>query len=103
VQLPATQLVDPFAFVQTVPQLPHAFRLIVRSASQPLLAMLSQSPEIPGTQFGVHSPSEHAVVPEEVVHSRSQSPQLVRSLTVAVSQPLSGKPSQFAWPISQLI
>jgi hypothetical protein len=58
--------------------------------------MLSQSPDIPGTQLGMQTPSEHCVVPSEVVHARSQPPQLMSSLEVAVSQPLAGSPSQSA-------
>jgi hypothetical protein len=58
--------------------------------------MLSQSPEIPATQLGMQMPSEQPVVPEDVVHSRSQPPQLMRSLEVEVSQPLVELPSQSA-------
>lgn len=47
-------------------------------------------------QLGMQMPSEHDVAPKEVVQSRSQPPQLMRSLEVAVSQPLSGLPSQSA-------
>ena len=95
-QLPATQLVVPFAFVQAAPQLPHEVSDVVRSVSQPFRALSSQSPEAPGTQLGAHRPSEHSVVPDAVVHAKSQAPQLIRLPVVDVSQPLSVRPSQSA-------
>jgi hypothetical protein len=103
VQTPETQLVEPCAFAQAVPQLPHDCASFVRLASQPLAASLSQSPDIPATQLGWQIPSEHCVVPKEVVHSRPQPPQLMSSLDVATSQPLAGLPSQSVYPIEQLI
>jgi hypothetical protein len=96
VHTPLTQLVEPCAFAQAMPQLPQAATSVMRFASQPFEAMLSQFPDMPGTQAGMQIPSEQPVVPNDVVHSRSQPPQLITSLAVAVSQPLAGLPSQSA-------
>ena len=83
----ATQLVVPFAFEQTVPQLPQACTAVRRSVSQPFWTLPSQSPAVPGAQTGVQTPCEHEVLPSAVVHADVQPPQLITSLAVAVSQP----------------
>jgi hypothetical protein len=86
----------PFGLVQTVPQLPQAWRSVVRAVSQPFWGLPSQSPETPAVQLGRQTPCEHAVLPCEVVQARSQLPQLEISLVVEVSQPFCIVPSQLA-------
>ena len=99
-QLPATQLVVPFAFVHGAPQLPQSSSEVVRSVSQPFWTTASQSPDVLGTQLGSHSPSKQVVDPDGVVQTRSQPPQLITSFVVDVSQPLSVRPSQAATILS---
>jgi hypothetical protein len=94
--MPEMQLVVPCAFVQLTPQLPQAAVLSSSAASQPFCVLPSQSPDIPMTQFGKHTPSEHAVVPCPMLHCSSQLPQLSTSSVVDVSQPFSTTPSQSA-------
>ncbi len=75
------------------PHVPQCVSVVRRSTSQPLLAIMSQSPK-PVSQ--PQTPAVHAwFVPQRVM----QSPQCVGSMLVLTSQPFAGLPSQSAVPI----
>ena len=68
VHAPATQLVEPFAFVQTAPQAPQLLASVEVAVSQPFFALPSQSAK-PAAQTGTHAPAEQLVVPCAFVHA----------------------------------
>lgn len=87
--------------LHTLPQAPQALA-VVRSASQPLLGLPSQSPK-PPVQAGAHTLllALHEVVPWEFEHTSPQAEQFV-GVPSGVSQPFAVLPSQLAKPALQL-
>ena len=83
---PATQLVVPCAFAQTMPQPPQFDALFDVMVSQPLFLFASQSPK-PAAHTGLHTLAMQLVVPFALVHVVPQPPQFVTLLVVLVSQP----------------
>jgi hypothetical protein len=83
--------------LQTLPQTPQALA-VVRSASQPLLGLPSQSPK-PPLHEGAHTllVALHEVVPCEFEHTSPQAEQFV-GVPSGVSQPFAVLPSQLAKP-----
>lgn len=81
----ALQLVDPWSFVQAAPHAPQLALLVVRSISQPLLTLLSQSPKLV-LHVSVHFPALHEGVSLLLLHAFVQLPQCATSLSVFVSQ-----------------
>jgi hypothetical protein len=87
--------------LQTLPQAPHAVA-VVRSASQPLLGLPSQSPK-PALHTGAHSlfVASHEVVPCEFEQTSPHAEQFV-AVPSCVSQPFAVLPSQLAKPAAQV-
>lgn len=98
---PAAQAVDPFGFVQVVPQAPQFPRLVCVFVSQPLERLLSQLPK-PGSQAIEQAPSEQLAVPLALLQAVPQLPQFATLEFVFTSQPLVETPSQFANPALQV-
>jgi hypothetical protein len=85
-QLPAVHVVEPFAFVQAVPQAPQFAVEVFRFASQPVEARPSQLPK-PVLQVTEHDPSAHDAVPLVPLQAVPQAPQFAVDVSVLVSQP----------------
>jgi hypothetical protein len=82
---------------QAVPQAPQFARSVSDAISQPLSCFPSQS-RSPSLQVVPQTPaSQLAVAPGPAAHALPHSPQLLM-VVVAVSQPLSGLPSQSSNP-----
>jgi hypothetical protein len=90
---PAVQVVVPFAFVHCVPQVPQ-FDVVFSDASQPLFWRPSQLPN-PALQEIEQEPRLQVGVAFAPLQTEPQEPQLPRLVSVFVSQPLFGFPSQF--------
>jgi hypothetical protein len=86
--------------VQAVPQPPQLVTLVLKFASQPLLALPSQLPN-PELHVGTHTPVVHAVDPLGLVQPLPQEPQFDRDVFVLTSQPVDARPSQFPNPVLQ--
>jgi hypothetical protein len=78
-------------------QAPQLSVSVLRSDSQPLVTLPSQSPR-PPAQVEVQRPREHMPMPQE----RPQTPQLVPLVSVFTSQPFMGFMSQSAKPAAQV-
>lgn len=97
---PAAQEVVPCALVHVTSHPPQS-SIVVRLVPHPLFGLPSQSPH-PMLQVGVQAPATHAVVPFGLVHTVPHAPQLATLVWVLTSQPLTGLPSQFWYPVAQL-
>jgi hypothetical protein len=84
--------------VQAILQEPQAVTLLLKLASQPLLAIPSQLPK-PGLQLGVHTPVVHTLVPFWAWHVLPHAPQWVADVFVLTSHPVAARPSQFPNPV----
>jgi hypothetical protein len=94
---PATQLVEPLAFVQAVSQSPQLATLPVRFASQPFAGSPSQSSK-PGLQEAItHEPPAQAATAFDSTHALLHAPQCAGLPSRFVSQPLLGSLSQSPW------
>lgn len=80
----------------TAPHAPQS-RTVSSDVSQPVLALLSQSPKPLAHAAMRHTPATHAGVARAVEHTLPQRPQL-RTLSSGVSQPFAGSPSQLPKP-----
>jgi len=99
-QLPVAQLAVAFARAQATPHVPQ-FAVVVRGASQPFAAFMSQLPNP-----ALHAPSTQLPVAQlevafERVHDVPQVPQLAAVVSGA-SHPLAAARSQFPKPALQL-
>jgi hypothetical protein len=92
-QPPAVHVVDPFALVQLVPQVPQLPVDVFRFASQPLVTFASQLPK-PVLQAMAQAPSAQLRVPFVLLQALPQEPQLVTEVLVATSQPSEDTPLQ---------
>jgi hypothetical protein len=90
---PAVQVVVPLAFVHCVPHVPQ-FDVLLSDASQPLFWSPSQLPK-PELHEIEQDPRLHVGVALAPLQTAPQDPQLPRLVSVFVSQPLFGLPSQF--------
>jgi hypothetical protein len=100
-QTPAVQVGVPFVPLHTVLQVPQWFALVFKFVSQPLAALLSQSP-VPGAHVIPHTPAAQVGVPPAVEHGFAQALQLLTSFMRLTSQPLDAFPSQSAKPALQV-
>lgn len=73
------------------PQLPA---LVLKSVSQPLEILPSQSPQ-PAVQAILHAPAKQLGVPFALLHAPAQPPQFATSEFRLISQPVVAMPSQF--------
>jgi hypothetical protein len=90
-----------FARLHTVPHAPQFARLVVRSVSQPLAELPSQSP-LPVLQVAIpHTPFTQFGVPPVDGQTCPHAPQLFTSVLSAVSQPSFGLPLQSLYPDAQ--
>jgi hypothetical protein len=96
VQVPAGQLVVPFALVHAVPQAPQ-FAVVFSEASHPSVTSLLQLPKLP-LQVMEHAPRAQLAVPFVLEHAEPQAPQFVALVCVFTSQPFAGLPSQLPKP-----
>jgi hypothetical protein len=89
----------PFAeqWLSQVPQVSGELRL----ASQPFLGSPSQSSK-PGLHVTLQTPSVQTPLPFAGMHLWSQAPQWAGAVSVSISQPFAGSPSQSEWPLAQL-
>jgi hypothetical protein len=92
--------VPPLGAPHALPQRPQCARVVLVLASQPLAALLSQSPK-PALHINEHAPALQAGVPLAAAHAFAQRPQCATLDVVSVSQPLAGLPSQSAKPAAQ--
>ena len=101
---PAVQLIEHWPFAQdgapvvdsqTWLQEPQLLTSLPTCSSQPLVTSPSQSPQ-PAVQPIWHEPKRHDGVPWAALHIFPHWPHWVRSLSVLISQPLDGLPSQSA-------
>jgi hypothetical protein len=90
---PLLQLAVPLTALQAVPQALQLEALVLRLTSQPLAALLSQSPK-PEAHVMVHEPLLHAGVPLAVLQGVRQLLQWVASVLRLTSQPLAALLSQ---------
>lgn len=97
-QTPPVHVVVPFAFEQTLPQLPQFAELVLRFASHPSAALPSQFPK-PALHVKIPQlPDEHVAVAFKSEHAVPQLPQLAVLLCVFVSHPFVASPSQLPQP-----
>jgi len=101
-QAPFVQVAVPFAFEQTVPQVPQFATLVFRFASQPSAATPSQFPKPLLQERMPHVPDEHVAVAFKREQALPQLPQFATLLWVFVSQPFVGSPSQLPHPATQV-
>jgi len=87
----------PFVPLHAAPQEPQFPVLVLRFASQPFEARLSQLAK-PELQVGTQAPDVHAVVPLAFVQLLPQLPQFAVLVFVFVSQPFEAMPSQLPNP-----
>src|SRR5512133_595686 len=73
-----------------------------RLTSQPSSATPLQSYQPLAQETTLHLPAEHVAVAFGSEHAPPQTPQLARSVSTFVSQPLAGTPSQSPYPVRQL-
>ena len=86
-----------------VPQRPQLVTLLEVSASQPLVALASQSWKLPVQDVTVQTPATHDPTALAGAHLAPQALQLAVSVLRLTSQPLAGFPSQSAKPASQVL
>jgi hypothetical protein len=85
--------------------LPHAPQWVTEarvSVSQPLVALVSQSPKPALHAPRAQLPARHAAAALAKAHARPHDPQFAGSLVVAASQPLVALPSHSAKPATQV-
>src|SRR5439155_1290992 len=87
-QLPATQL-----STHARPQAPQLVALVLRLASQPLVASPSQSPKPALHDSTLQAPPEHTSTAFCDEHGMPQAPQLAASVSVLGSPPQAPKPT----------
>ncbi len=87
---------------QAVPHAPQCETLVRVSASQPLAALLSQSPKPIAQAATAHWPIVQAAVALARSHRRLHAPQWVALARVSTSQPSLGSPLQSAKPAVQV-
>jgi len=98
---PVVQTVDPFGFVQEVPQVPQFAAVVLRLTSQPVDARPSQFPK-PVLHAIVHAPSEQPAEPFVPLQAEPHAPQFETFVSVFVSQPFVLLLSQFPKPELQV-
>lgn len=91
------QLVVPCGLAQVVPQAPQLVAVLLRSVSQPFVALPSQLPKVP-LQTGTQAPLAQLVVPCPLVQALPQDPQLATAVLRVTSQPVEANPSQLPKP-----
>ena len=85
----------PWATLQAAPQPPQSETLLVMAVSQPSVASALQLPN-PDEQTMPHWPPVQNGEPWLLLQTAPQAPQLPTCVSVFVSQPLAGLPSQSA-------
>jgi hypothetical protein len=101
-QVPPVQVVVPCAFVHAIPQPPQLVMLVLKFASQPLLALPSQLPK-PALHVGTQTPVVQVVDPLAFVQALPHAPQFDTEVFVLASQPVDASPSQLPKPVLQAI
>ena len=96
-QLPALHDGVPFEPLHTLPQAPQFDALVFVFVSQPVTALMSQSPK-PALHAMAHDPPEHDGEPFEPLHTLPQAPQFDALEPVLTSQPLATLISQSEKP-----
>jgi hypothetical protein len=81
-----------------MPQPPQLVTLVLKFASQPLLALPSQLPKF-ALQVGTQTPVVHVVEPFGFAQPFPQAPQFDVDVFVLTSQPVDARPSQFPNPV----
>jgi len=99
---PVVQLGVPLLFEHAVVQLLQCPGSFSRLTSQPLVASLSQLPQLAAHEM-LHTPAAQLAVPCDVLQAVEQVPQWTGSVPRSVSQPFATLPSQFANPALQVI
>jgi hypothetical protein len=101
-QTPAAQEAVPLVAVQALPQRPQFATLVRVSASQPLVALPSQSAK-PVAQVLTHADATHeAVAFARMGHTVPQAPQCAVLVRVSVSHPFVALVSQSPKPVAQV-
>jgi hypothetical protein len=101
-QTPAGQVVVPLRLVHTVVHVPQC-AVLFRVASHPSVrASLLQLPHVPRHEI-VQAPSEQPGVPLLPLQAWLQAPQCPVFVCVLISQPLLARPSQFEYPLLQVV
>jgi hypothetical protein len=94
-QAPAVHVVEPWPLLHAVLHAPQFDELLLRFTSQPFALLASQLPN-PELHESEHAPRLHVAVAFAPLHTAPHPPQFPRLVLVFVSQPLFGRPSQFA-------
>jgi len=92
-QAPVEHLAVALGSAQARPHAPQLVALALRSASQPLLAVSSQSPKPPAHRTTVQAPSLHpGVVTWASAHAAPQPPQCAGSIAVSAQKRIGAAP-----------